>query len=302
MRHQAVSRRWSRAIALRTPRRMDAMPGRGRARSPTAELFVFGLQGASGSTIGPDGALYVTEGAVGRISRVDLQTGAVDDVRQRTPELDHRHRRRIDVAFIGTTAYALVTLVGADVLGSADVGIYRVNGPNHDVIADIGEFARNNPPQTPFDLRQRTAVRHGGLPRRVPGDRRPSQSRASSLARRHGQRSDRVRQHRSDRSGSAWRRGPRGSGRPRSSPARGRQDRRVQPEAAVREGDRLGAPVSSSTSNSVGNGGSTAFRRECSRAANPPAHRRFQHRCARPGQQTRRLRRCRGRSEPADVG
>src|SRR6476659_143838 len=42
---------------------------------PTATLLVTGLQGASGSTIGPDGALYVTEGAVGRISRVDPQTG-----------------------------------------------------------------------------------------------------------------------------------------------------------------------------------------------------------------------------------
>jgi hypothetical protein len=36
---------------------------------PTATLLVTGLQGASGSTIGPDGALYVTEGAIGRISR-----------------------------------------------------------------------------------------------------------------------------------------------------------------------------------------------------------------------------------------
>jgi hypothetical protein len=30
-----------------------------------------GLQGAQGSTIGPDGALYVTEGAIGRITRID---------------------------------------------------------------------------------------------------------------------------------------------------------------------------------------------------------------------------------------
>src|SRR5882724_10056064 len=41
----------------------------------TATLLVTGLQGASGSTVGPDGALYVTEGAAGRISRVDPQTG-----------------------------------------------------------------------------------------------------------------------------------------------------------------------------------------------------------------------------------
>jgi streptogramin lyase len=44
---------------------------------PTVSLLVAGLQGGSGSTIGPDGALYVTEGAIGRISRVDPQTGDV---------------------------------------------------------------------------------------------------------------------------------------------------------------------------------------------------------------------------------
>lgn len=50
----------------------------------TAQL-VTGLEGASGSTVGPDGALYVTEGAVeeadgvfvGRVSRVDPATGEV---------------------------------------------------------------------------------------------------------------------------------------------------------------------------------------------------------------------------------
>ena len=40
-------------------------------------LFVGGLQGASGSAIEPGGALYVTEGALGRILRVDSQTAEV---------------------------------------------------------------------------------------------------------------------------------------------------------------------------------------------------------------------------------
>ena len=44
---------------------------------PVATLLASGLEGTSGSTVGPDGALYVTEGAAGRISRVDPQTGAV---------------------------------------------------------------------------------------------------------------------------------------------------------------------------------------------------------------------------------
>jgi hypothetical protein len=57
----------------------------------------------------------------------------------------------MDIAFIGHTAYVLVTLVGSDVGGSDVVGIYRVDGPNdYSVVADIGEFAINNPPHTPF--------------------------------------------------------------------------------------------------------------------------------------------------------
>jgi hypothetical protein len=57
----------------------------------------------------------------------------------------------MDVAFIGSTAYALVTLVGPDVGGSDVVGIYRVDGPNNfTVIADLGGFSMQNPPNTPF--------------------------------------------------------------------------------------------------------------------------------------------------------
>jgi hypothetical protein len=59
----------------------------------------------------------------------------------------------MDVAFIGQTAYVLVTLVGPDVGGSDIVGIYRVDGPNSfTVIADIGAFAVQNPPTTPFGV------------------------------------------------------------------------------------------------------------------------------------------------------
>src|SRR5829696_7800998 len=45
-------------------------------RAPIAHRLVTGLQGGSGSTIGPDRALYVTESAAGRITRVDPKTGA----------------------------------------------------------------------------------------------------------------------------------------------------------------------------------------------------------------------------------
>ena len=42
-----------------------------------AEPLASGLAGSVGSTVGPDKAIYVTEGAAGRISRVDRHTGRV---------------------------------------------------------------------------------------------------------------------------------------------------------------------------------------------------------------------------------
>lgn len=141
-------------VIMIAPITLDARSGGsgGRFHRPTAELFVSGLQGASGSTIGPDGALYVTEGAVGNISRVDLHTGIVTTFASGLPTSIVGIGGAIDVAFIGKSAYALVTLVGSDVGGNAEVGIYRVNGPNHELVANIGEFALNNPPQTQFDV------------------------------------------------------------------------------------------------------------------------------------------------------
>ena len=61
-------------IAMITPSAVSAAPP---CETPTATLLVTGLEGAQGSTVGPDGALYVTEGAVGRIWRVDPKTGQV---------------------------------------------------------------------------------------------------------------------------------------------------------------------------------------------------------------------------------
>lgn len=141
------------AIAF-APFAVDAKSGGngGKVRQPTAELFVSDLQGASGSTIGPDGALYVTEGAIGVISRIDLRTGIKTTFASGLPNAVAPIGGVIDVAFIGKTAYALVTLVGSDVGGSAEVGIYRVNGPNHELVANIGEFAINNPPHTDFEV------------------------------------------------------------------------------------------------------------------------------------------------------
>ena len=121
---------------------------------PNAELLVAGLEGGSGSTIGPDRALYVTESDAGRISRVDPQTGEITTFASGLPKRisPFTWGGPVDVAFIGKTAYALVTIVGPEVGGGSDVvGIYRVDGPDSfTVVADIGAFSLDNPPNTPF--------------------------------------------------------------------------------------------------------------------------------------------------------
>lgn len=125
------------------------------ARPPSevgdAILLVTGLQGGSGSTVGPDGALYVTEGAAGRISRVDPKSGVITTYASGLPVQLIPLGGVIDVAFVDGTAYALVTLVGSDLGGSNVVGIYRVDGPTtFTVVADIGAFSILNPPSTDF--------------------------------------------------------------------------------------------------------------------------------------------------------
>jgi hypothetical protein len=119
-------------------------------------LLVGGLQGALGSTVGPDGALYVTEATAGRISRVDPKTGQITTFASGLPTriIPIPFGGAMDVAFIGETAYVLITLVGPDIGGDDTVGIYRVDGPNtFTVIADIGTFASQNPPPTRFSVR-----------------------------------------------------------------------------------------------------------------------------------------------------
>ncbi len=121
--------------------------------TPTASQLVSGLAGGSGSTVGPGGALYVTESAAGKISRVDPRTGEVTTFASGLPKSIIGIGGTTDVAFIGGTAYALVTVVGPDVGGSDVVGIYRIDGPHSfTVVADIGAFALSNPPGFPVDI------------------------------------------------------------------------------------------------------------------------------------------------------
>ncbi len=137
-------------IAMITPFAGSAAPPSGGLNP--AQLLT-GLEGGSGSTVGPGGALYVTETAAGRISRVDPKTGDITTFASGLPKSIVGLGGAMDVAFIGKTAYALITLVGSDVGGSDVVGIYRVDGPDSfTVVADIGAFALSNPPVTPFDI------------------------------------------------------------------------------------------------------------------------------------------------------
>ena len=122
-------------------------------KAPTTALLVTGLASGSGSTIGPGGALYVTEGQAGRISRVDPRTGDVTTFASGLPPIIPAVGigGAMDIAFIGSTAYVLVILVGPDVGGSDVVGIYRIDGPDsYTVVADIGAFSLSNPPSTSF--------------------------------------------------------------------------------------------------------------------------------------------------------
>jgi hypothetical protein len=137
-------------LVLLNPVAVDAAPA---GSHHGARLLVTGLAGGAGSTVGPDGALYVTERLAGRISRVDRNSGAFTTYATGLPIPPGEPGGAMDIAFLGTTAYVLVTLVGPDVGGGDVVGLYRVDGPNTvTVVADIGAYAIAHPPPTEFQV------------------------------------------------------------------------------------------------------------------------------------------------------
>jgi len=119
------------------------------------QLLVTGLEETQGSAVGPGGDLFVTATLTGSIWRIDPKTGArtlfATGLPARNPDPYFLGAGVVDVAFIGSTAYALVTGVGED-LGESDiVGIYRVDSPTSStVIADIGAWSIENPPIPAF--------------------------------------------------------------------------------------------------------------------------------------------------------
>ncbi len=127
--------------------------GEGPVVTPLAE---FGSGLASGSTIGPDRALYVTDPNAGSVLRVDPTTGTTSTFADGLPPQVLGVGGAMDVEFIGRSAYVLVTLVGGDIvgggpIGEATVGIYRLGRAGQvRVIADIGEWSVDHPPATDF--------------------------------------------------------------------------------------------------------------------------------------------------------
>ncbi len=108
----------------------------------------------SGSTIGPDRALYVTDGPGGRVLRVDPTTGATRTFASGLPRAipGVGIGGAMDIVFLRRTAYVLVTLVGPE-FGQPDVvaGVYRVDRHGRPTaIADVGAWSAAHPPDTDF--------------------------------------------------------------------------------------------------------------------------------------------------------
>jgi hypothetical protein len=162
--------------AMIVPLAASAAPPAGVPGDPDL-LATLQAGAASGSAIGPGGALYVPQPATGEIWRIDPASGNqtlfASGLPRRFAELPFGGV--MDIAFYGKTAYALVSVVGstfpADLVAChpGTIGIYRINGlSSSTLVADIGSFACDNPP-TGFPFVVPTGVEyalepfHGGF-------------------------------------------------------------------------------------------------------------------------------------------
>jgi hypothetical protein len=90
---------------------------------------------------------------LGQITRIDTSTGNASTAASGLPTRKIFIGGAMDVAFVGTTMYVLVSVVGPDVGGNSVVGIYRRDGSGgFSVFADLGTWSIDNPPATAFDL------------------------------------------------------------------------------------------------------------------------------------------------------
>lgn len=140
-----------------TPLAVDASSAASRiateAASGVSTLFAGGFTELQGSAIGPGGALYVTAPLAGEIWRIDPTTGARTLFASGLPARPNDEffigSGVVDVAFIGSTAYALVTDLTPEYGGTAVIGLYRIDGPNsYTVVARIGDWSIDNQPAT----------------------------------------------------------------------------------------------------------------------------------------------------------
>ena len=114
----------------------------------------------TGSTIGPDGALYVTDGSAGSVLRIDRRSGRVTTYATGLPTKAFATDigGPVDVVFVGRTAYVLVTLVSGEITGGGPFGdandkngIYRLERDgSFTLVADIGGWSVDNPPEPAF--------------------------------------------------------------------------------------------------------------------------------------------------------
>ncbi len=125
-----------------------AAGGKHHEPMPHARVMASGLAGPTGATVGPDGALYVAEGAIGRIARVDPVRGHDETVAEQLPAAlpGVGLGGVMDVAFLGDELYMLVALQ----FGTFADGIYRVTGPtSFELVADLGQFNLDHPVPDP---------------------------------------------------------------------------------------------------------------------------------------------------------
>ena len=114
----------------------------------------------TGSTIGPDGALYVTDGSTGEVLRINLPDGVVNTYATGLPPKAFQGEDiggPVDVAFMDGTAYVLVSLVSGAIDGKpfgdleAKNGLYRIEpGGTPTLVADLGQWSIDNPPEPVF--------------------------------------------------------------------------------------------------------------------------------------------------------
>jgi hypothetical protein len=114
----------------------------------------------TGSTIGPDRALYVTDGVAGAVLRIGRRSGRVTTYADGLPPKAFPGvdiGGPVDVAFAGRRPYVLVTLVSGLLFGEpfgdpkAKNGLYRIerDGSNT-LVADLGQWSVDNPPEPAF--------------------------------------------------------------------------------------------------------------------------------------------------------